>query len=305
MSKSRRLAQERARRVVAEQRRAEARRRRLTIAGAAVGVVVLVVAILVGVKLAGGGSHPAAGASAGAQPASAAVLAGVSGVPAGVLDQVGAGKVDTAPSTISGQAVLTDGGKPLVVYLGAEYCPYCAAERWAMVVALSRFGNFANLGQTHSSSSDVFPDTPTLSFHSASYTSQYLVFHGVEQQSNQPSGNGYAPLDTPNAQQQHLIATFDKAPYVPGGASGSIPFIDFANQAVVSGASYSPQLLAGKSAEQIAAALSTPSDPIAQAVDGTANAFTTLLCGLTGQQPEAVCTAKAASAYQGKLHAAN
>ena len=303
MSKSRRLAQERARQVVVLQRRAQARRRRLGIAGAAVGVVLLVVAILVGVRLAGGASSAAPAASAA--PASSGLLAAVTGVPAGVLDQVGTGKVDVPPSTIGGQAVLKDAAKPLVVYIGAEYCPYCAAERWAMVVALSRFGTFTSLGQTHSSSSDVFPDTPTLSFHGSSYTSQYLSFQGVETQSNQPSGNGYAPLDTPSAQQQQLLNMFDKAPYVSGGGSGSIPFIDFANQAVVSGASYSPQLLVGKSAEQVAAALSTPSDPIAQAVDGTANAFTTLLCGLTGDQPAAVCTATAAKAYQGKLHAAS
>jgi uncharacterized protein DUF929 len=305
VSKSKRLAQERARRIVAEQRRAEARRRRLLIAGSVVGAVVLIVAIMVGVKLAGGGtSHPAAAASESAQPASSAVLSGVTGVPAGVLDQVGAGKVDTPPSTISGQSVLKDNGKPLVVYLGAEYCPYCAAERWAMVVALSRFGTFSGLGQTHSSSTDIYPDTATLSFHGSSYTSQYLSFQGVEQQSNVPSGSGYAALDTPTAQQQGLLSTFDKPPYVPSGAAGSIPFVDFADQAVVSGASYSPQLLAGKSADQIAAALSTPSDPIAQAVDGTANAFTTLLCGLTGNQPTNVCTGTAAKAYQGKLHAA-
>ncbi len=74
---------------------------------------------------------------------------------------------------------------------------------------------------------------------------------------------------------------------------------------MVSGASYSPQLLAGKSADEIAAALSDPANPIAQAVDGTANAFTTLLCQLTNGQPGTVCTSTAATAYKGKLHAAS
>jgi hypothetical protein len=92
---------------------------------------------------------------------------------------------------------------------------------------------------------------------------------------------------------------------VPGDAAGSIPFIDFANQAVVSGASYSPRLLTGKDADQIAAALSDATNPIAQAIDGTANAFTTLLCQLTGGQPGPVCTSTAANAYKGKLHAAS
>ena len=276
------------------------------IAGSAVAAVVLVVAVLIVVKLT---SHPAAtsstAATTSAQPASSTVASAVTGIPAAVLDKVAAGQVNTPPTTTTGKTVLTDGGKPLVVYLGAEYCPYCAAERWAMVAALSRFGTFTNLGQTHSSSTDVFPDTATLSFHGASYTSQYLAFQGVEMQSNQPQGNGYAPLDTPTAAQQQLLKIFDAPPYVSADAAGSIPFIDFANQAAVSGASYSPQLLAGKSADQVAAALSDPANPIAQAVDGTANAFTTLLCQLTNGQPGAVCTSTAATAYKGKLHAAS
>ena len=28
-----------------------------------------------------------------------------------------------------------DGKSPAMLYYGAEYCPYCAAERWAMAVA--------------------------------------------------------------------------------------------------------------------------------------------------------------------------
>jgi thiol-disulfide isomerase/thioredoxin len=300
-TKSRQLAQERARQIVAAQKRAEARRRRLQIAASAIAAVVVIFGAIIVVRLATR-HHPAAAASA--SQASAGVLAGVTGVPAAVFDQVGAGQVSTPPSTLTGQPALTDGGKPLVVYIGAEYCPFCAAERWAMVAALSRFGTFSNLGQTHSSSTDVYPNTPTLSFHEARYTSQYLSFQGVETQSNQPSGGGYAALDTPTSAQQQVLNKYDATPYVPSGAAGSIPFIDFGNQAVVSGASYSPQLLAGKTADQIAAALSDPSSPIAKAVDGTANAFTTLLCGLTHNQPSTVCISTGATAYQGKLHAA-
>jgi hypothetical protein len=303
VSKSKRLAQqERARQIVAAQRRAEARRKRVGIAAAVIAVVVVVVGVLVIVKLIGKG--PSTKPAATAAPASSSLVSAIGSVPANVLDQVGTGKVTTLPKTISGQTVLTDSGKPLVLYIGAEYCPYCAAERWAMVVALSRFGSFTNLGQTHSSSTDVYPSTATLSFHGATYTSQYLTFQGVETETNQPQGNGYKPLDTPTSQQQQLLSKYDAAPYVSSDSAGSIPFIDFANQAVSSGASYSPQLLAGKTADQIAAALSNPSDPIAQAVNGTANAFTNLLCQLTKNQPSAVCGSTAAIAYQGKFSAA-
>jgi Domain of unknown function (DUF929) len=293
---------ERARQIVAEQRRAEQRRRRLVIAGAAVALVVLALGTLIVVKVTGHGkAKPPAKA---ATQASDQITAALAAVPAAVLDKVGTGKVDNPPKAVSGQQVLADNGKPLVVYIGAEYCPFCAAQRWAAVVALSRFGTFAGLGQTRSSSTDVYPNTATLSFHGATYTSQYLAFQGVETQSNQPRGNSYAPLDTLTAQQEQLLKTFNAPPYVSADAAGSIPFVDFANQGVVSGASYSPELLTGKTAEQITAALSDPANPITQAIGGSANAFTTMLCQLTGGQPGAVCTSSAASAYQGKLNGA-
>lgn len=297
---SRRERQQEARRRAREaQRRAARRRKRLAVAGAAVAAVVLAVAVLVVVKIATGGSRSTGGAARSAQPAPTEVLAAVTGVPTGTLNTVGRGKVDTLPKPVTGQAVLTADGKPLVVYVGAEYCPFCAAQRWPLVVALSRFGTFRGLSVTHSASQDVFPDTATLSFQGASYTSAYLAFQGVETSSNVRSGNGYAPLDTPTAQQRQLLATFDAPPYVPPDSAGSIPFLDFGNQALITGTSYSPQLLAGKSATQIAAAVSNANDPVAQAVDGSANAFTAQLCKLSGGQPGGVCSSPSVAAYQG------
>ena len=301
----RRLARER----IAALRAAELHRRRMiTGAVAATTVVVLAVATLVGVKLADHGSTAAAAkapaavqAMTGAAPA--ALVAQVTGVSPQVLDKVGAGQVSTLPGTISGAAALTSGGKPEVVYVGAEYCPYCAAERWPMIIALSRFGTFQNLQLTHSSSSDVDPNTPTFSFHGATYTSSYLAFSGVETNTNQPaaSGNGYGTLDTPTAAEQQLLSTYDAPPYVASGSAGAIPFADLGNKFVVSGASYDPGLLAGKTQQQVAALLDTPGNPIAQAVDGTANALTAALCKLTGDQPATVCSSSGVTAYAGKL----
>ena len=62
--------------------------------------------------------------------------------------------------------------------MGAEYCPYCAAERWAMAVALSRFGTFSDLRLIHSSSADIYPNTPTLSFYRSSYASTSSLHSG-------------------------------------------------------------------------------------------------------------------------------
>jgi hypothetical protein len=129
-----------------------------------------------------------------------------------VLNEVGVGTASAKPTTITAPA-LTTGGKPEVLYIGAEYCPYCAAERWAVVVALSRFGAFSGLGETASSPSDVFPNTSTLTFHGASYASNYLTFTGKEIQGNQVVNGKYAPLDTLSSAQQALFDKYDAPPY--------------------------------------------------------------------------------------------
>ncbi|HSY16362.1 MAG TPA: DUF929 family protein, partial [Jatrophihabitantaceae bacterium] len=126
-----------------------------------VALVIAVAAVLVIVKVAGGGGSPASGQAATA--ASTSVITDVTSVPASVLNSIGTGTAQALPKAISA-APLTQDGKPRVLYVGAEYCPYCAAERWAVVVALSRFGTFAGLGQTASSPSDVYPSTATLTF---------------------------------------------------------------------------------------------------------------------------------------------
>ena len=297
-NKQQRIGRLRAQEAIAERRKAEARKRkRLAIAGAAVGLVVLIALGAVIAKVATSGSKSGGPASTAA---SKDVVAKVTAVPAATLDKIGKGSVKSLPKPITGQPVLTADGKPLIVYIGAEYCPFCAAERWAMVVALSRFGTFSNLGQTASSAHDAYPSTPSLSFHGSSYTSKYLTFQGVETESNKISGNTYAALDTPTAQQEQLINQFDAPPYVAKDSTGSIPFIDFANQAMVSGSSYSPQLFAGKTPQQVADALSDPNSAIAKAVGGTANAFTAQLCKLTNNQPADVCSSAAVQAYAGQ-----
>lgn len=303
MSKRDRQARERARQIVAAQKRAQQRRRRLLVAGGAVALVLAVFAVLIVVKVSGGGSTKTAAPSVSGS-AAAAVTTAITSVPADLLDKVGAGKVDALPKVITGQPPLADGGKPLIFYYGAEYCPYCAAERWAVVVALSRFGTFSGLGVTHSASDDTYPDTPTLSFHGATYKSDYLSFQGVETTTNVPQGNGYAPLDQPTQAQMALVTKYDAPPFVDGDSAGSIPFMDFAGKAVSAGAAYSPALLAGLTPQQVLDAMNDPTSNVAQAIGGAANAFTALLCQITANQPASVCTSAAVKAYAGKFDGA-
>ncbi len=280
---------------LAAQQRAE-RRRRLLLAVGAVVVVIVVIGGLVAIRLAGGEKKTATGPSG---KADTSLTTALSSVPAETFDKVGTEGVQGGPSEITAPA-LTAGGKPKVLYIGAEFCPYCAAERWPVTVALSRFGTFSNLGTTHSAGDDVSPNTPTLSFHGATYTSQYLAFTGVETTTNEKGADGqYTPLDTPAKDDQNTFDTYNKPPYV--SSAGSIPFVDLGGKYVSAGATYSPDLLAGKTQTEIADALKDPSSPIAKAIDGSANKYTAAICKLTNNQPAAVCTSPAVTAATGTL----
>jgi hypothetical protein len=282
---------------IAAQRAAEQRaqrRNRLLLAG---GAVVVVVGVVLGLVLANGGSgSPSSPGTATPGPtgtALAAVTSQVTSVPAATLDQVGPGQgVNSLPTRITGNA-LTSGGKPEMLYIGAEYCPYCAAERWAMIVALSRFGTFSGLSTIRSAAhngagdAEPYPNTPTWTFYKSTYTSSYLTFTPVEEYTNipDPSTGGYTTLMNLTAEQQALITKYDAA------NQGAIPFIDYGNKFTSVGASYDPNLLKDLSWAQIAADLHDPSSPVAKAVLGTANYATAALCEMTGNKPATACTA--------------
>jgi hypothetical protein len=277
-----------------------------------VGLVVAAIATMVVIKAAGTSNPPAAASShlsatggssgtstgaadTGTTTLSPQVVAALS-VPAATLDAVGSPSGDVLPSKIGNGTVLKGAdGKPLITYIGAEYCPYCAAERWALAVALSRFGTFSNLSGTHSSDSDVFPDTQTLSFYGSSYSSPYVDFQPVEEETNQPAGDGYQTLQTPTAAQSALVAKYD--------TQGSIPFLDIANRYLITGSSFSPQVLQGLSRSQIAADLSEPDSAVAQAIDGTANDITAAIAAVTGNQPSSVGSSATIAAIAQKLEA--
>ena len=174
--------------------------------------------------------------------------------------------------------------------MGAEYCPFCASERWSMVMALSKFGTFAGLRTSYSSASDFAPDTPTLDFSHATFTSHYLVFRHYELATNRPAAsstacnvNGYAYIQTPPDSDTELFETV-------GG--GNIPFMDFGNGMQQSGADFEdqPLVLAGLTFNQIAQDLYNASSAVAQAEDGSANYMTGAICMMTGNEPRSACS---------------
>ena len=212
-------------------------------------------------------------------------------VPDSTLSAVGLQTGVTQPTRLpSGTPALMQDGKPEVLYIGAEYCPFCAAQRWALILALSRFGSFTGLSATHSSSTDVFPNTPTFTFHGSRYTSAYLSFTGVEQTTNQPDGNGgYILLDTTTAAEQDMLQRFDVAPYT--NQPRAIPFLLLGNGFVAIGSGFPPSLLVGMTVDDVAAKLTDPTDPVTMGILGAANTMIAALCELTGGQPSKVCSA--------------
>ena len=259
-------ARQRARERIAAERaarkRAEARRRFLA-AAVAVSAVLAIVVALVAVKLTASPAHRTASESS----APAALVRQVTTVPAATLAQVGSGQEITVLQKVERRGpALTINGKPGIVFVSEESCPFCAAERWAVTVALSHFGTWSQLGITKSSATDVYPSTATLSFRAAHYRSADLALSTTEL-----TDNVGRPLQPQTQLDDSLIATYDVPPYVNSvDQSGAVPFLDIGNQYILAGAQYNPQVLAGLSAAQIAGQLSNPSSPVAQAIDGAA-----------------------------------
>jgi hypothetical protein len=259
-------ARQRARERIAAERAASKRaekRRRLFAAIGAVSAVLAIVATLVTVKLTATPPHLAASESA----APAAVVRQVTTVPVALLTEVNPGQVATPLQKVktSGPPLTID-GKMAIVFVSEESCPFCAAERWPLAVALSHFGTWSQLGITKSSATDIYPNTATLSFRAAHYRSAELTL-----QTTELTDNVGHPLQAQTPLDARLIGTYDVPPYVNSvDQSGAVPFLDIGNQYILAGAQYDPQVLAGLSATKIASQLRDPSSPVAAAVDSAA-----------------------------------
>ncbi len=183
---------------------------------------------------------------------------------------------------VGGQS-LTSNGKPVVVYVGADYCPYCAVQRWGLILALMRFGTFSGLSYMTSNADNT--DYATFSFHGATYQSNYIVFSGTEVY-DRLGGN----LDSVPAAYSSAFNTYGKG----------FPFLDFAGKYVVDGALLPPAsakdpigylngMLAGKNFTQVISALSDNSSQLGNVIRGVANVISAAICKVTPGAPSSVC----------------
>lgn len=187
------------------------------------------------------------------------------------------GAASNFPSPVNAVPLLLN-GKPAVVYIGADYCPYCAVTRWSLILALMRFGTVSNLHYMASSSTDVYPNSPTFSFFNSTYSSQYIVFDGVEYETR--TG---APLQNLTPLETNLMTHFN-------GVSGGIPFMDFGNISVLSGAVTIPTAIYKYNWTQVIAQLNNPNSKTTQALVGGADVLTVQICKMTNNTPTSVCS---------------
>jgi uncharacterized protein DUF929 len=282
-----RTARERIAAQQAAARKAE-QRRRLLIVGGSVGLVIVIVVAFIVVK------NLSKSTTAKSHNLPAAVAKNITNVPASTLSKVGTGALAASglPVKPITDTALTSANKPEMLYIGAEFCPYCAAMRWSMAVALSRFGTFGPFTGIHSSSTDVYPSTPSVTFRNQQYSSPYLTFTPIEHQKVNSK-----PLQPVSKAQQALWAKYDT------NSQGQVgyPFIDFGNKTVITGPLFSPQVLHGLTWAQVASKLHNPNDPVAQNVNAAANYITAAICKMTGGKPGSVCTAPQVKALSGKV----
>lgn len=240
----------------------------------------------------------AAAPSDGSVPAPAQITQLVTSVPASTLGRIGAGagyNPITSPyfGISKGHGHLTSGGKPEIVTMNIAWCPHCAANSWALAVALSRFGTLTGLREINTGTYyckanedpcrlrplPCYPYTHGLSFIDARYRSQYISFAAIVLQ----DVNG-RNLENPTRREARSIRTFDP--------QMGAPALDIAGAWGFQGPGYDPGTLAHKTWSQIAGSLANPHNPIARRVDGLANLFTAAICRATKGRPGSVCTSR-------------
>jgi hypothetical protein len=270
-------------------------RTRLLIAIAAVAVLGVAAAVVFVVI------KPGAPAAGHANPALARVIAQVTSVPVRTSDAAGDGtdRVITKPAAVAGPP-LTAHGKPEVLYVATEYCPYCATQSWAMIVALSRFGTFTGLRAIRSAalnsalaqtiSDQFFPALDTWTFYGSAYTSRYLTFVPVETRSNILVSRNADPLKKTSYTVLQRLTPAQQAIFAKYDNQRAVPFTDFGNRYALTGSSFDPTVLEHETWSQLAAELRNPRGIRGRSILGAVNHITAAICQLTGDQPATACT---------------
>lgn len=193
----------------------------------------------------------------------------------------------------SDQAVLAKAGawqhqEHALLFIGAGFCPYCAAMRWPVVLTLLRFGQLDHLTLTRSGAYDIDPDTPTFGFRRVGFTAlgNSLDFRSLELMNRQRQAE-----QQPTVAETALMQRLDRSPYTR--FAGGIPMIVIGDRMVQLGAPVSPALFKGMDWQQVVNALTSGHGPLWQSVMAQTNRLTKAVCAVTEKQPSRICEAPA------------
>jgi thiol-disulfide isomerase/thioredoxin len=164
-------------------------------------------------------------------------------------------------------------GKLFVFFMGAEFCPYCAAERWAIVRSLQKFGQWDGLKQTISAARDQpFLNLPTYDFTKASYASPNIEFVAREIKDRE-----FKPLQKLLKTEERLVRKYNP--------KKEIPFLLVGGRFMQIGSGYPPKIFIGHTFRQTETELKKTESEIRRTIDEEANIISALLC-LSGLPPE-------------------
>ena len=164
-------------------------------------------------------------------------------------------------------------GKLFVFFMGAEYCPYCAAERWAVVRALSKFGQWSGLKQTMSAArEEAFLNLPTYDLTEATYTSPHVEFVSREIKDRE-----FKPLQKLLKVDEKLVRKHNP--------DKSIPFLLIGGRFMQVEAGFSPKIFIGHTFRQTETELKKIESDIRKTIDDEANIISALMC-VSGLPPE-------------------
>ena len=186
------------------------------------------------------------------------------------------------------------GKPPVLLYVGADFCPYCASQRWGLLLTLLRFGRLTDVHYMLSSASDVYPNTATFTFQFSRYTSPYLRFQAIE-----TADRDQQPLMPMTPEANGLFQTYDVPPYAH--FSYGIPFVYLNGAYLLTVPMISPASLQGLSWEQIAAQLADPRSALFKAAMPQVNLLSAAICRVDGHQPARVCASPGVIAADGSL----
>lgn len=170
------------------------------------------------------------------------------------------GRFDVAPEPFKRESK-----KVLVYYLGAGFCPWCAAERWSIMRALKNFGPWEGVQQDRSAErNEAFLNLPTYNFSGASLKSEHVEFVGKEFQDR-----NFQDLDHFGDEDNAIIDNYN--------LQGLIPFIFIGGRFARIGSGPKPEQFVGLSHDDVEKQLEAMNTNLAKEIDEEANYIAALI----------------------------